>query len=253
MGTTMVILVMVLVSLAFQICGAHLNATVRAADCINNSTHCHCALKQAGANSQCYKPVPGENAQCFKGKCAAGYHCDCDADDICEKVSTVYYIVEGSPTSETFPCIQDQTKVPRRIVGLSSDFHVMAMQEFQLFVNTEQIGFGESNVYKVFTAEIHPGDVIGVIARRQSSDKYGVKLRFLDAERETRFIDENWYVSPSFSSGWLGKSFDPSSYGWSRPSMANIATPGFDANTPWMWFGSADTVYFRYSLPQTIV
>lgn len=243
------VLVIVFVTIWSMVHG-HLNATVRAADCINNSTHCHCAMKQAGSNSKCIKPIPGETGRCYMGTCASGYHCDCDAEDICMMVSTVYYSVEGQPTTDTFDCTQNQKEVPRTIVGHTSDFHITAFQEFQLFINSEQIGFGQSNQYKVFTAEIHPGDVIGVIARRQSSDTFGVKLRFTDVEREKRFIDENWYASAIFASSWLDDGFDPTAHGWSSPSLIQtISSESFDADVPWMWLNSEDTVYFRYTIP----
>lgn len=227
-----------------------LNATIRADDCTNNSTHCHCAMKAATTTSQCIKLMSGETDQCYKDACAGGYQCDCDSNDICGKVSTVYYQATGDSTSEQFQCSQEVATVPRVIVGRTSDFHIIAYQEFQLFVNSEQVGFGLSSVYKVLTAEVRSGDVIALIAKRISADVYGIKLKFTDLEDETRVIDENWYCSSTYISSWLDSSFDPVAESWMAPSAATtISDASFDADVSWMWFGSAETVYMRYVIP----
>lgn len=227
-----------------------LSSTVRANDCISNDTHCHCALRAAGSNSVCVKPVPDDPGRCFNGTCAAGYHCDCEAHDICQKLSTVYYAVASDPSVQPFDCVQNQRVVPRVVVGETSDFHVVAYQEFQLFVNTEQISFGLASQYKVATAEIRQGDVIAVTARRLSADVYGVKLMFTDGRNETRFIDKNWYASDEYVSSWLSPDFNPTAYNWTNPTLATTITdPEFDQDVPWMWYRKADTVYFRYVIP----
>lgn len=230
---------------------AMMNVTVRAIMCISNSTHCHCAMKNARENSACYKPVQGEKDRCYVGKCAAGYHCDCSSNNICELLSAVYYRVEQpSVTTDIFDCVQDQKKIPRAIVGQTADFHIMAYGEFQLFINSDEIGFGESHRYKVFTGELRSGDVIGVIVKRHSPDTFGIKFRFNDLEKETRFIDENWYASATFSSSWLDKSFDPIARGWVSPVLLKtINSDSFDPNVPWMWLGSEKMVFFRYAIP----
>lgn len=227
-----------------------LDMVVHAAECINNSTHCHCSLKSPGENSQCIKPVPSESGKCQKGPCAKGFQCDCGSGDVCELVSTKYYRVAETPKTKIFSCIEDHKVIPRKLVARTSDFHIIAYQEFQLFVNDEEIGYGETNTAKTFTVEIHSGDVIGLIARRQSNSEYGIKLRFIDADEETRVIDENWYASPTFASSWLDQSFDPDFHGWKHPStISTNSFPGFDPNVPWMWLDDGDTVYFRYVLP----
>lgn len=185
------------------------------------------------------------------GSCAAGFHCDCNANTICELVSTVYYNATENTDEEEFECSQSVAKTPRLIVGMTTDFHIVAYQEFQLFVNNEQIGFGEANQLKVFTAEIRADDVVAVAARRQSQDKFGVKLRFKDLQGETRFIDENWQSSDTFSSSWLSKTFSTATHNWTSPSITSTVTDvSFDSNVPWVWLNDADTVYFRYVIPQ---
>lgn len=227
---------------------AKLKHTVRAANCINNSTHCHCSLKQA-SSSTCLKPIVNESGRCTMGNCAAGFHCDCNANDICEMVSTVYYSAADKST-DIFDCSSELVSVPRVIVGKTTDFQVIAYQEFQIFVNTEQIGYGKASIFKEFTSEVRSGDVIAVIARRLSADVYGVKLKFIDLQEEIRFIDENWFSSDQYDSSWLDAKFDPAATGWTRPSITNTITDAaFDADVPWMWFGTSETVYFRYTIP----
>lgn len=249
-------MVLYLASLCAIIISSHavqnttLDATVRATDCISNDTHCHCTLKAAGLNSVCVKPLQDEPGKCYNGTCAAGYHCDCDAHEICQKLSTVYYVVTSGASSEPFDCTQNQRIVPRVIVGETSDFHIVAYQEFQLFVNREQISFGTASQYKVSTAEIRQGDVIAVIAKRLSADVYGVKLMFTDGRNETRSIDKNWYASDTYISSWLSPDFDPVANNWTRPTLAATITDAeFDPNVSWWWYNASETVYFRYVLP----
>lgn len=227
-----------------------LKVTIRANSCIANSTHCHCGRVEARANSVCLKPVSDSPGKCTKGNCAASYRCDCESNSICVKHNSTSYQTTDKSDSTTVDCTSSEVLVPKGITGTTTDFHIVAFQEFQLFVNEIQVGYGESNVYKVLTAEIASGDVIAVAARRLSSDVYGIKLRFQDIQLETRVIDENWYASSTLVAGWLDKEFDPVAHGWEQPSISTTTTgDNFDVNVPWMWYENADTVYMRYIIP----
>lgn len=227
-----------------------LKTTIRANSCIANSTHCHCGVVDAKVGSVCLKPIAKPPGKCKKGNCAAGYRCDCESNSICAKKSTTSYKTTDTSDKTTVDCTSSEVLVPKGITGTTTDFHIVASQEFQLFVNNREIGYGESNVYKVLTAEICSGDVIATVARRMSSDAYGIKLRFQDVQQEMRVIDENWYASSTFVAGWLDKSFDPVGNAWKHPSIATTITEdNFDKNVPWMWYGTADTVYMRYIIP----
>lgn len=229
---------------------ATLNSTIRATSCIENSTHCHCDKYPNDSNERwCTKPLPNAINRCYNKLCMSGYHCDCKSDWICEKVSIVSYTAVGEKTDKSnFTCQSENMKLPKKVVGQTTDFHAIAYQEFQIFVNNENIGYSTANIYKVFTAEIKVGDVIGLIAKRQSATMYGVKLRFTDLNREVRYIDENWFVSADFASEWLNKDFNPTAHGWVTPSIVNMTDIGFDSDTPWVWLNNNDTVYFRYDL-----
>lgn len=225
-------------------------ATIRASTCISNSTHCHCSLRSADPKSQCIKPVGDDSSRCKIGTCAAGYHCDCNTDDVCEKVSTVFYTVVGNSSPDEFDCTMGHKTVPRKIVGKTSDINIVAYRGFQLFINTEQIGFATTTDHNIFTAEIQSGDIMAVIAKRKASDVYGLKLRFLDLKGETRYVDENWYASDAYNASWLMSSFDPVQAGWQHPAIAQtISDASFDKDVPWMWSGTSETVYFRYVIP----
>lgn len=230
----------------------HLNATVRAADCINNETHCHCAEKPASISCIAYKPLDEDNTQCTKRTCGLGYQCDCEAHDICAKLSMVSYIATGDATEDITTCEQQQVDAPRVVVGQTSDLDIQVLGEFQLFVNGEEIGFARSSSHKTFTAEIAPGDRIAIIAKRQGPAEYGIKMRFRDLQGETRVIDENWYASSTYVSSWLHDSFDPPGASWTYPKVLQILSDAsFDADVPWMWQGESQTVYFRYVVPES--
>lgn len=227
-----------------------LKTTIRANNCIANSTHCHCGLVEAKPASVCLKPVSQSTGKCTRGNCAASYRCDCESNVICAKLTTKSYHTTDTSDATTVECTSKDVVVPKQIIGFTSDFHIVALQEFQLFVNAVEIGYGESNVYKVLTSEIRSGDVIAVAAKRSSKEIFGTKLRFKDIQGETRVIDENWYASSTFVAGWLDKSFNPIANGWSRPSIATtIQEDNFDKDVPWMWLRTADTVYMRYQIP----
>lgn len=224
--------------------------TIRANTCVLNATHCHCALVAANASSICLKPMSGTGTMCKKGSCAAGYRCDCESNAICAKGTVTSYVTTDISQGISVRCSAESKTVPRTIVGYTSDFHIVAYQEFQLFVNGQQIGYGDSNEYKVLTGEIASGDVIAVSAKRRSLNVYGVKLRFVDLQNEIRVIDENWYASSTYQASWLEKSFDPVNAGWTTPTNSmTVSEDGFDKNCPWMWKGISETVYFRYVIP----
>lgn len=249
--TTPLMIWMLFTMLTAQVHGeGTLTTTIRANSCIVNTTHCHCAMVAANANSTCLKPVSGSENLCTKSGCASGYRCDCGSSAICVKKTVSSYKATESNQAETVQCTVESTTVPSEIVGQTSDFHIVAYQEFQLFVNDQQIGYGDSNVYKVLTAEISSGDVIAVVAKRRSEGVYGVKLRFVDVQDEIRVIDENWYASSTYEASWLDRGFDAEGRGWEKPVMAStVAEEGFDGKVSWMWLGTAETVYFRYVIP----
>lgn len=183
------------------------------------------------------------------GTCAGGYRCDCNADDICKKVSVVYYATESTPTTIEFDCTIGQKDVPKLIVGHTTDFHITAYQEYELYINNQQISYSTTSDYNTFTAEVNVGDIVSVIAKRGTEPEYGVKLRFINSAGETRNIDSNWYASSAYVSSWMDYLFDPVAHGWGTPSVSlTVPDPSFDSSTPFMWYGTADTVYFRYAL-----
>lgn len=231
----------------------HLNSTVRAADCINNETHCHCAERPVSTSCIAYKPLENDNTQCSKGTCGLGYQCDCDAHDICAKLSMVSYKGTGDTTEDIVPCEQQQMESPRVVVGQTSDLEIHVIGEFQLFVNGDEIGFARSSTHKTFTAEIASGDRIAIVAKRQAPGEYGIKMKFRDLEGETRVIDENWYASSTYVSSWLHDSFEPADSGWTYPKIVRgLSDPSFDSDVSWMWQGTSQTVYFRYVVPETV-
>lgn len=227
-----------------------LSTTIRATDCIANSTHCHCSMVQAKSDAICLKPIANLPGKCVKDNCAAGFKCDCESSVVCEMKTVTGYKTTDKSSATTVSCTKDTKSVPKTAVSHTSDFHITAYQESQLFVNSDQIGFVRSSDYQVFTSEIKSGDVIAVQARRLSQARYGVKLRFLDLQLETRFIDENWYSTSSYDASWLDKSFDPAAAGWIHPSIAStVSEPAFDKDVPWMWHGTSDIMYARYVIP----
>lgn len=249
---TLIFAFMVLIASAKEnkLTSERIPTTIRADSCIANETHCHCSLIAPSPNSVCLKPLSGTGTTCMKGQCAAGYRCDCEANLICEKASVPSYKTNDTSNDETVTCMIETTKMPKTVVGQTSDFYIEAYQSFELFVNEKEIGYGIADESKVFSAEINSGDVIAVVAKRKSESVFGVKLRFVDVQDETRTIDENWFASSTLVSSWLSKEFDPVAAGWTAPSLATTVTSdGFDKNIPWMWFGDADTVYFRYVIP----
>lgn len=242
-----------------------LDSTVRAANCINNSTHCHCAV-YPGNGRTCYKPldVHANTASCYLGYCGSGYHCDCQSSDLCQKLSIVSYSVDNVLAINTsrvddqtysFDCTKDNVNLPKWMVGHTSDFKVVAYQEFQLFINNEQIGYGMSNQDDEFTAEIKTNDIIGVVARRQSSSTYGVKVFFKNLEGENRTIDSNWFGSSVFTSNWLEQDFDPEADpNWVRPMLVpTLSADLFFPSSSWYWLEGSEAevpevVYMRYQI-----
>lgn len=230
-----------------------LSTTIRANNCVANATHCHCALVAADTNRRCLKPISGTGMVCIKSRCRSGYRCDCESHRICRKrtVSSYRAVEEGeSEEGDTVQCRLESATVASEVVGHTTDFHIVAYQEFQLFVNEQQVGYGESNEYKVLTTEIASGDVIAVMAKRRSEKVFGVKLRFVDVQEEIRVIDENWLASSTYEASWLDAGFDGGGKGWVKPTVAvTVTEEGFDRRVAWMWLGRAETVYLRYVIP----
>lgn len=227
------------------------STSIRAANCIQNGTHCHC-LPRTGSNS-CYKHVQGGAVdECFSTTCSGGYGCNCESNDICILLSSVAYSVSNTTDTSpsTFQCTPKNTVAPKFVVGHTTDFDIIAYQEFQLFVNSEQIGYSKSNIFKTFTAEIHSGDIIGIVAKRQSADTFGVKMQFTDLNGDSRSIDANWFATSTFFSEWLSHDFDPSlDPNWSRPSIVTtLASDASSSEIAWYWLNDEETVYFRYEI-----
>lgn len=223
---------------------------VHAADCVLNTTHCHCVESTPAPSGTCIKPIVGKHGTCYLGGCAGGYKCDCSSSDICKLVTTVYYAVESTPTTSEFSCAMGLKEVPKKKVAHTSDFDIIAYDQFELFVNNDTIGFSNSIEHLKFTAEVTSGDVIGVKGTRGAGDEYGVKLVFADSIGERRNIDGNWWATNADQGdeSWLQASFDPESNGWERPVAVDgrISDPSFDKSVSYMWLGDYTTVYFRY-------
>lgn len=155
----------------------------------------------------------------------------------------------------SFDCIKENVNLPKWMVGHTSDFKVVAYQEFQLFINNEQIGYGISNNDDEFTAEIKANDIVGVFARRQSSSTYGIKVFFKNIEGGNRTIDSNWCGSSVFPSNWLEQDFDPEADpNWVRPTLVpTLPADLFFPSSSWYWLeGSGsevpEVVYMRYHI-----
>lgn len=248
-GNTVYMLALLFTTATCLASGGSLNTTVRATDCVSNSTHCHCSHSPAGAGSVCLKPVLNSPGLCEKGPCAAGFRCDCDSAEVCERAEVKSYSTTDTSDAQTVECVRRTVTAPRRVSGMTSDFHIVALQEFQLFINGREIGYGEAGQYTVVTSEIAKEDVIGLRVARLGKEAYGVKLRFTDVQEETRMIDENWYATDKFDEKWIEKEFDAEKNGWRKPSITKHAQgDGFDRDVPWMWFEDVDTVYMRYVL-----
>lgn len=231
--------------------GNGMRVTVRAARCIVNETHCHCAMTAARPNEECLRPVESDIGKCFKAPCASGYKCDCASDDICKKMSTISYkAIEGANTEASiFGCERVERLVPKFISGRTTDVHIAAYEMFSIFRNNEQFGFGMTPEHKVFSTEIVAGDVFGIMASYHSGHSFGIKMRFRDLQDEVRMVDENWKCSDTFFSNWLQRDFDSDAYGWKSPSITDsVSSDSFDADVPWMWYDSHNTIYCRYIL-----
>lgn len=122
-----------------------------------------------------------------------------------------------------FDCGRENFNLPKSIVGPTTDFKVVAYQEFQFFINSMQIGYGKESNIGEFTAEVQTSDIIGVTCRQRSKTVYGVKLSFEDLGGNRRTIDsQTWYASAVFTANWLDDSFDPDSDpNWSFPTQVS--------------------------------
>lgn len=225
----------------------------RAARCIVNDTHCHCAITPPTPGQMCYRPIEDVSGRCQEGPCVKGYKCDCEAHDICQKLSSVFYIApdalapEQRETSDV-ACTKGQKMTPKMVTGRTTDFHMLSKGIFSIFRNNEQFGYGKGDEYVVLSTEIQTGDIMGVVGR--SSGKYGMKLRFRDMQDEVRVIDENWRCSGSFAADWLQRHFKPETMGWTSPSIvADVEGDDFDGNVPWMWKGNLELMFCRYVMP----
>lgn len=223
-------------------------------NCIANETHCHCA--RVAASEKCPTPIGGNPGNCFMGPCPFRFKCDCEADDVCVRVSTKHYIPakKSDDTGEEFECKQEFKNIPMSITSRTSEFHAMSADMFALFHNNEQVSYGMAGEYIVVTVEITHGDIIGVIASRKSRDEHGIKLRFRDLKDEIRTIDKNWRCSDMFYASWLEPIFNANETNWTSPSvMTRFRESTFDDNMPWMWFNNDDAsnnlVFCRYKLP----
>lgn len=234
-----------------------LATTVRAQNCISNSTHCHCSLMPAGKDSICYKPVHMKMGKCTIGGCASGYKCDCASDSICSKKTVKSYAraeitTFGRTTDDDvneIDCIESYKEVPYQVTGETVTFHIQGQQQFQLFIDDKEVGFSRNGEYKTVSTEICPGSVIAILAKRSTNDSYGIKFRFTDLKMETRTVDENWRCHSDYQAGWLQNSFDVQA--WHLPTISTKAAgSGFDGNIPWMWLRDSDMVFMRYVVPE---
>lgn len=175
--------------------------------------------------------------------------CDCSSDKICKKLSVMYYMFNGNPTTDEFECEPGVKDVPKLVTAKTSDFHVVAYHEFSIAHNNETFGLSEASEYKIFTSEISQGDVISFSARRSASSQNGIKMRFTDLKDEIRTIDSNWRCSDSEEDGWTGGSFNPEAHGWDAPSISSSTSgKAFDEEVPWMWYREAEEIFCRYTL-----
>lgn len=246
-----------------------LNVSVRAENCINNATHCHCDLYPNTNNERwCIKLIHGSTDTCTKVACSSGYHCDCASHQICDKKSTTAYAMAMAPapalpitisgqmnhsdddhsnhTHMEFPCAPMAMTIPKGPVTQTSDLTIQALGEYQLYLNGNQVGSSTTNSVGVFTEELQSGDVISIYSQGTSVSEYGVKFTYTDLSGNIQKIDSTWASSTSFSSNWLDSGFDPAANGWVSPSSVSMSGAGFDPSVPWMWGSTAGgMVYFQ--------
>lgn len=229
-----------------------LNLAVRAAHCIMNETHCHCAMMESNEKQICLRATKDGSEECYKAGCASGYKCDCASDEICRKTTTISYRAkEGVDISkDIFGCDRYEKLVPKFVSGRTTDIDIAVYEMFSIFRNHEQFGFGTTPEHKVLSTEIGKGDVLGITATFKTGGKFGIKMRFRDLEGEIRMIDENWKCSETFHADWLQNDFNSDTKDWHSPSITtSIDVDSFDADVPWMWHGTHGTIYCRYVLP----
>lgn len=244
-----------------------LNVTVRAENCINNNTHCHCDLYPNVNNDRwCIKLKDGMTDRCMKVACSSGYHCDCASHRVCEKkTKTAYKMVAENHVHQhslsqsvttfsgehhaDFQCAPEEMTMPTKPISQTSDLKIQALGEYQVFINDNQIGFSTTSGSKIFTEELQSGDVLSICVGRSSVTNYGLKFQFNDLNGNLQTIDSTWYASATFSSDWLDPSFDASANGWLAPVSVANSDPGFDASVPWMWAaGDHEMIFFRKML-----
>lgn len=226
-----------------------LGRTVGAARCIVNATHCHCALTEATTNELCLRQLNDGSGRCYKVSCESRYKCDCASDKICQKVTSISYEADryADVTADMFSCVKVAKLVPRHVTGRSINVDIAVYDMFSFFRNREQIGFGTEFEHKVISTEIVRGDVLGIVGWHENGGKFGMKVRFEDLKQEVRTVDENWRCCEKFNSDWLERDFKAEDHGWNAPSMTkNVSGVSYDADVPWMWYDSFQTIYCRY-------
>lgn len=233
-----------------------LRELARAAPCIVNKTHCHCALSKPSLLQKCYREVANKSGRCEQIDCETTYKCDCASKNLCQKLSAVDYRVSfadlmnaNAQSRNEYRCKKGNKNVPMFISGKTTDFNLLVHQMFSLFLNQRQIGYAVTPGHKVVSTEIKKGDVVSIIMHRPAGEMYGTKLRFIDLEDEVRVMDENWLCGSSFQPGWLDPAFDAVAVGWNPPTSRSIDDQGFDKNVPWMWYNDSEVAYCRYVLP----
>ena len=172
---------------------AAIQATIRASYCVANATHCHCTF-QHRHEGLCYRPLAGISGYCIEDKCLPGFQCDCSSNVLCIKEGSVIYLKANAPKLiQEYPgvtCEAANFSLPVSIVARTTDITVTASGEFEVFINHEQIGYGDGDNVKTITAHISHGDVLGIHVQSGADFIHGVKLRFEDFNEDIRHIDQ---------------------------------------------------------------
>lgn len=166
----------------YTIGGGDLNNSVRAEQCIANSTHCHCSTQPRKTNS-CVKPSETEAGKCSMGTCLGGLRCDCASGKICKKAVRTLWNKVGdvsAASAGSFACEESKAPVPAEVIGFSADFEVNADGAFTLYVDGMAVSAGEGTLKNTFhsTAQLYASSVVAVEVFDSSAKGPALKLRY---------------------------------------------------------------------------
>lgn len=165
-----------------------------------------------------------------------------NSNKVCIKSKKTFWEKAPDATGASFPCTEENSNLPSKVVGFTADFAISADSSFTLFVDGNVVGAssgGKTDITRL-TAALYSGSVIA-LAVLNPGGAASVKLRYtIDGAMHT--IDDTWSVSGTNTAGYQMSGFDDSA--WAKLADMTTAGAAFDKDVNWKGLESGGSEMF---------